>query len=122
MKQFLIDKLKSELETCEILMNDMNLDDETVKKYSERYFQVIDRLAELNKTSNEDENSKKELLIKAVSVGVSAFSALTGVLMIIYDRKWSRNMIYELTNWEKNNTFTSSAGKMFSKNILPKKI
>lgn len=122
MKQFLIDKLKSELETCEILMNDINLDDETVKKYSERYFQVIDRLAELNKTSNEDENSKKELLIKAVSVGVSAFSALTGVLMIIYDRKWSRNMIYELTNWEKNNTFTSSAGKMFSKNILPKKI
>lgn len=122
MKQFLIDELKSELETCEVLMNDINLDDETVKKYSERYFQVIDRLAELNKTSNEDENSKKELLIKAVSVGVSAFSALTGVLMIIYDRKWSRNMIYELTNWEKNNTFTSSAGKMFSKNILPKKI
>lgn len=122
MKQFLIDELKSELETCEILMNDMNLDDETVKKYSERYFQIIDRLAELNKTSNEDENSKKELLIKAVGVGVSAFSALTGVLMIIYDRKWSRNMIYELTNWEKNNTFTSSAGKMFSKNILPKKI
>lgn len=122
MKQFLIDKLKSELETCEILMNDINLDDETVKKYSERYFQVIDRLAELNKTSNEDENSKKELLIKALGVGVSAFSALTGVLMIIYDRKWSRNMIYELTNWEKNNTFTSSAGKMFSKNILPKKI
>lgn len=122
MKQFLIDELKSELETCEILMNDTNLDDETVKKYSERYFQIIDRLAELNKTSNEDENSKKELLIKAVSVGVSAFSALTGVLMIIYDRKWSKNMIYELTNWEKNNTFTSSAGKMFSKNILPKKI
>ena len=122
MKQFLIDELKSELETCEILMNDTNLDDETVKKYSERYFQIIDRLAELNKTSNEDENSKKELLIKAVGVGVSAFSALTGVLMIIYDRKWSKNMIYELTNWEKNNTFTSSAGKMFSKNILPKKI
>lgn len=122
MKQFLIDKLESELETCEILMNDINLDDETVKKYSERYFQVIDRLAELNKISNEDENSKKELLIKALGVGVSAFSALTGVLMIIYDRKWSRNMIYELTNWEKNNTFTSSAGKMFSKNILPKKI
>lgn len=122
MKQFLIDELKSELETCEILMNDTNLDDETVKKYSERYFQIIDRLAELNKTSAEDENSKKELIIKAVGVGVSAFSALTGVLMIIYDRKWSRNMIYELTNWEKNNTFTSSAGKMFSKNILPKKI
>lgn len=122
MKQFLIDKLESELETCEILMNDINLDDETVKKYSERYFQIIDRLAELNKISNEDENSKKELLIKALGVGVSAFSALTGVLMIIYDRKWSRNMIYELTNWEKNNTFTSSAGKMFSKNILPKKI
>lgn len=122
MKQFLIDKLESELETCEILMNDINLDDETVKKYSERYFQIIDRLAELNKISNEDDNSKKELLIKALGVGVSAFSALTGVLMIIYDRKWSRNMIYELTNWEKNNTFTSSAGKMFSKNILPKKI
>lgn len=122
MKQFLIDELKSELETCEILMNDTNLDDETVKKYSERYFKIIDRLAELNKTSADDENSKKELLIKAVGVGVSAFSALTGVLMIIYDRKWSRNMIYELTNWEKNNTFTSSAGKMFSKNILPKNI
>ena len=122
MKQFLIDKLESELETCEILMNDINLDDETVKKYSERYFQITDRLTELNKISNEDENSKKELLIKALGVGVSAFSALTGVLMIIYDRKWSRNMIYELTNWEKNNTFTSSAGKMFSKNILPKKI
>lgn len=122
MKQFLIEELKSELETCEVLMNDKDLDDETIKKYSERYFQIIDRLAELNKASAEDENSKKELTIKAVGVGVSAFSALTGVLMIIYDRKWSRNMIYELTNWEKNNTFTSSAGKIFSKNILPKKV
>lgn len=122
MKQFLINELKSELETCEVLMNDENLDDETIKKYSERYFQIIDRLAELSKASDEVENSKKELTIKAVGVGVSAFSALTGVLMIIYDRKWSKNMVYELTNWERNNTFTSSAGKIFSKNILPKKV
>ncbi len=122
MKQFLIDELKNELETCEVLMNDEHLDDETTKKYADRYFKIIDRLAELNKSSAEDENSKKELTIKALGVGVSAFSAITGVLMIFYDRKWTKNLIYELTEWEKTNTFTSSAGKMLAKNIVPKRM
>ena len=122
MKDFLIDELKSELETCEVLMNDESLDEEITKKYSERYFQIIDRLAGLDKTMAENENSKKELKIKALGLGVSAFSALTGVLMIFYDRKWSKELIHELTDWEKTNTFTSSAGKMLSKNIIPKRL
>ena len=122
MEEFLIDELKKELETCEILMNDQNLDEATIKKYEERYFEIISKLADVGKLSFERSNSKKELYIKGAGVCISAFGAITSIFMMLYDRKWTRNMIHELTEWEKDNTFTSSAGKMLSKNIIPKRV